>query len=885
MEHISYSGSIWRKWDLHIHTNASDGTGTVEQIIDEAVEKGLSVIAITDHHTFGNIDEAKRIGAKRGINVISGIEFRTEFGSRSVHMIGLFPEEYNGIKLTQNALEQMVLGKLGLTRVEIEAKGKALRPNDPPDKLFMDGVFAVQVSFKEAANVIHELGGLVSVHAGDKGNSIEEMKHDGRGPRNVSKVEDSLGPVKEELLNNYIDICELSGGSDDNASFYLKTFNKPSIAASDAHKVDEVGREFAWIKSDTSFEGLRQIIYEPEARVRIQTNIPEMKSEYQIIDSILIDHPDFGKQEIPFNANLNAIIGGRSSGKSILLGCIAKLAKNNRKVKKENEKYEEYLTELVKCMSLKWRDASDVAERKVEYFPQSYINGLASQSKETMVLIENILKGDLTRKAAYETYNSLQNKNVVEISNAIENYFQLKYRESDLKSERESTGDLSVITKEVERLSKQCEEVKAASAVKLSDEDEKQHEILKNEDAELKQRIAAIEGTDVQLQSLELLSIVKEISADIVGLPEAIKNEIYEKYSILSNDVQQRWKGIIQDARNQLQEKLKNAKERIKTIEECEIYIKGEQYYKENEAIEELNRRIDNEKKKANRIKEINLKLDALSLEIAKTMAQIKEKRILFYSCGQELCEKVLLAKEDVQIASRVVFDFDRFVAVLENNLIKRSSFVSSLFEYEFSNLDDFETLITSIVTHVEEDKISLKNGHDKKQTLIELLSSNYFAIEYDVLYQGDTLSSMSEGKKAFVILRMLLDFDDSECPILIDQPEDDLDNRAIYNDLVSYFREKKINRQIIVVTHNPNVVVGADAEEVIVANQHGIKNENQDGVKFEYRAGAIENSSAMDKTKPVLISQGIREHICDILEGGDVAFKKRESKYGFELK
>lgn len=178
---------------------------------------------------------------------------------------------------------------------------------------------------------------------------------------------------------------------------------------------------------------------------------------------------------------------------------------------------------------------------------------------------------------------------------------------------------------------------------------------------------------------------------------------------------------------------------------------------------------------------------------------------------------------------------------------------------------------------------VPLKGGKDKKQAAVELLSTNYYYFMYNVVYQGDTLSSMSEGKKAFVILRLLLDFDENKYPILIDQPEDDLDNRAIYNDLVTYIRNKKLERQIILVTHNPNITVGTDAEEIIVANQHGAHTENQDGVKFEYRSGAIENSYKRDGTKTVLLSQGIREHVCDLLEGGDIAFKKRESKYGLK--
>jgi predicted ATP-dependent endonuclease of OLD family len=72
------------------------------------------------------------------------------------------------------------------------------------------------------------------------------------------------------------------------------------------------------------------------------------------------------------------------------------------------------------------------------------------------------------------------------------------------------------------------------------------------------------------------------------------------------------------------------------------------------------------------------------------------------------------------------------------------------------------------------------------------------------------------------VVLKLLLDFSDKECPILIDQPEDDLDNRSICKELVDYLKKKKKQRQIIVATHNPNVVVTADAEEIIIANQNG---------------------------------------------------------------
>ena len=106
---------------------------------------------------------------------------------------------------------------------------------------------------------------------------------------------------------------------------------------------------------------------------------------------------------------------------------------------------------------------------------------------------------------------------------------------------------------------------------------------------------------------------------------------------------------------------------------------------------------------------------------------------------------------------------------------------------------------------------------------------------------------------------------DKSTYPILIDQPEDDLDAKAIYKELVEYIKEKKKLRQIIIVTHNPNIVIGADAEQIIIANELEGKDK-----EFEYIAGSIENPDIKDK-------------ICQILEGGETAFKNREKRYGLE--
>ena len=167
----------------------------------------------------------------------------------------------------------------------------------------------------------------------------------------------------------------------------------------------------------------------------------------------------------------------------------------------------------------------------------------------------------------------------------------------------------------------------------------------------------------------------------------------------------------------------------------------------------------------------------------------------------------------------------------------------------------------------------------------ISQLFKNYFKIEYNIRYRNDEILDMSPGKRGLVLLQLILHISNATHPILIDQPEDNLDNRTISNELKHFVSAKKLTRQIIMVTHDANLVVLTDAENVIVSNQDGQQlNRENNEYRFEYVAGSLEIATALKKMlhRKGFFSCGIREHVCDILEGGEEAFKKREEKYGF---
>lgn len=180
--------------------------------------------------------------------------------------------------------------------------------------------------------------------------------------------------------------------------------------------------------------------------------------------------------------------------------------------------------------------------------------------------------------------------------------------------------------------------------------------------------------------------------------------------------------------------------------------------------------------------------------------------------------------------------------------------------------------------------ELPLNKGYSLEEVLRGLIKDG-FVLDYSVTYKGDDLLRMSPGKKGTVLLILFLQISSSEYPILIDQPEDNLDNRTIYDLLCHMIKAKKKERQIIIVSHNANLVVATDSENIIVANQEGQDNVGHTSqYQFEYVNGAIEHTFAEDKLiQDILYQQGIREHICDILEGGNEAFKQRERKYSIK--
>ena len=172
-------------------------------------------------------------------------------------------------------------------------------------------------------------------------------------------------------------------------------------------------------------------------------------------------------------------------------------------------------------------------------------------------------------------------------------------------------------------------------------------------------------------------------------------------------------------------------------------------------------------------------------------------------------------------------------------------------------------------------DQSAVEHGTDEYQQWVVdlgrwLYSTEHIRVHYTIEYEGVSITQLSPGTRGIVLLLLYLalDLEDSR-PLLIDQPEENLDPKSVYSELVRLFGEARLRRQVIIVTHNANLVVNTDVDQVIVASC--VKPESGSPPEFYYVSGGLED--------PV-----IRAQVCDILEGGEAAFRQRAKRLRVDI-
>lgn len=852
-------GSEWRRWDLHLHTASSydyeyKATDCDEILVQKLQENKIVAVAITDHFVIdkNRINHLRRLAPD--IVFFPGVELRTDKGDTNIHVILIFSDKSN--------LDELVEDFNAFKR---EAQNK-----DDNESIYWDYNSQIVPFAKK-----HDA--LISIHAGRKSNGVDDR---------ISNSLPHNQAVKEEYATT-ISMFEM-GQVRDFDEYRKHVFSdigvKPMVIGSDNHDArnyDPANK--LWIKADVTFNGLKQIIYEPEERVCVSDTKPECKPDYYVIDKVFLNDDEFSSEPIYFNDKLTCIIGGKSTGKSILLHNMAK-AIDEPQVQEKESIVNTSTKELSKT-TVCWADGQNDGDRHIIYIPQSYLNCLSDKQEVTTEIdnmIQSVILNNENAKLAYEKMLTSIKEKRSELNVKILNLLDIHKETVEIYEEKKELGDRSGIEREIKKLQEQKDAI--SKDLEISDEDITKYETALTESSNKSKLLTKVNQEILSLGAIT--TIVAPVTVCFEDFSDDTLIKIDEIKSQIIEEADKIWISKRETLVNELidrQKQLHAEKERYDAVvKELQPKIQG------NNAIADFSTKILAEKDKLATFNALDEKLkakkseeQAIISEIASIPFQIKESRNEY---ANAINSEDTFKGREIEFKVEVPFKKEEFLKKIETNLVVKTKNFKNTIELDSFDENNFNfEKLREIINKLLSGTLEPKNGHNV-ETVLRDINDDWYNIKYKVVMENDNIEVMSPGKKALVLLKLLIDLAESKCPILIDQPEDDLDNRSVFDELIPFIRRKKKERQIIVVTHNANVVLGADAEEIIIANQAGSKSENKEK-RFEYRSGAIENDNpvyAMDGSieSGILNSKGIQQHICDILEGGEIAFEKRKNKY-----
>lgn len=893
-------GSEWRKWDLHLHTfntNMNNQFGCDVNTYLQKIEKSdISVFGITDYFTVDNqfkiIKEFKNKYPNSNKVFFVNVEFRLNenvskepAGHVNAHLI--FD---NNIKESQ---VKDLISSLRLTQTNPNGTFKKI------SELKSERDYqSATINLKNIQdNLKSQFGSdkpyLIALAAGGHGGIRPSIQDDGddyrsKGARRNGPLSDELDKLADFLFGDvqstdYYLNRQKKGDTYQKSPRYNCAIDKPVIKASDAHRLEKcgetngIGDEYSWIKSDITFEGLRQIIFEPESRVSLSLEKPEAKSSY-----LVIDHVEFKQKSnfptgpettsVYFNSNLNTIIGGRSNGKSTLTNSIAKSLGNEVFTSNEDTSTHNMHTFNDADFKVYWQgDSEPNNDRQVEFIPQDYMITLAEDDLARNKLIRSTVETDECNYEKIINYEKNIQENNSEIRQLIEELETLNQQLTNLKSPE---GDKAGIKKQLESINESIKE--QSDKVAFSAESQKKYQLA---DDNLKKLTDKKRLTELNLQDLASIKNQKiKLQSPLSGTNDSDYNkQLTDFLCTLEQEANQKWQEKLLSIETEQNNHLDSFQEAVNKVLVSPDYVNGQKSLKNNQELKNLSKNLKFESEKLVEFKRFESEKENINSRKIEKQKQILNTYENFKKYQDDLKQTFKAKPAGGKIEIAIDFSnipFEDNIHYLRGRNAENDRFIS-----EFNERRD--TLIKNIF---QERHLSFNTGGDADTLVKDILSKKWTNLNYILKYDNDDFSQMSQGKKAFVILTLILEFSQDKKPVIIDQPEDSLDNRSIYQDLTRYLKSKKKERQIILVTHNPNVVVGSDAENVIVANQNSSKTPNKNNVQFSYINGPLENTFLNPNSERLLESKGIREHVIEILEGGKEAFKERENKYTSEF-
>jgi len=882
------NGSTWLRADFHLHTKADnefvyngEENSFVTNYIDKLEEQKIRIATITNHNKF-DLTEFKALrksAKKKEIHIIPGVEFSANDGAKGIHVLIAFSDEWIYNKENINFIEQFINSAfIGITNPDI--------PPYPNSKF----------SFQETCNTLSEFKRdffIILAHIDDSNGIFHELE--GRNLKSFVTSEvfkkHVLGLQKSRKRDNRDTLLKLAADGQKIPAF---------VEGSDcAHRgISGIG-EGNKVKGNTqntflkigayNFEAIKYALLDEKFRVSSVINQPS--NGY--IKSVTINGKKF-KDTIHLNHAMNNLIGIRGSGKSSLLE-VVRYGLDINLIKNENADFD-YKNKLlnallgsggtVKCVLIDNQGKELIAEKTLG---DTHSNVFNSDGELQIGLKPNAI----VRKPIYFGQKDLSNiGDDLSTENLIGKLVgdKLLHKKEVIEEEKQKVIQLLNEIKKIESklARKPIYEEKLASL---------KHSIQIFKDKEIDKKL------DKQIRfnkDLNFIARVVRFEDELIAALIEFNQEYEDGFSVFHNyqakettnekDIKEVVKSLLEF--ETLFTKLSNTQTELakKSKEVKGIGKKLKDKFGElKEEFDKIKREINLPNVQADDYVKFTKDFDITKIQLSELEKLSKSKKELELKLSKTLValqklwhgefEIVKAEIESVNSQQPTISVDDKDVKTLEIKLGYRENkeALKSYLNSNFKGTGIRESAYNSLVDHYP-DLISMFNDLNKKDsqlstlltdgqflTFKEYFKSNLASLltyrtpdKFEILFKGKLMKEHSLGQRASALIIFLLTLKDSDL-IIIDQPEDDLDNQTIYNDVIKVLKELKNDSQFIFATHNPNIPVLGDCEQIITCQYN---NET-----IEIKQGSIDNKKS-------------RRDIVDIMEGGKEAFDNRKMIY-----
>ncbi|MCQ2107989.1 MAG: hypothetical protein MJZ05_04410 [Fibrobacter sp.] len=791
--------SDWQKIDLHIHTDKSretkngdySGAFSIDTLKSKLIENSVQIFSLTDHNII-NVDAYEEYYQKYDSEtdplLLLGVEFDIKGSSQNYHTLLIFnTSKVEDVKAFDQKLEAKYLEK------NIQSKKDRILEFEDIYDLTRDD------SFKDFFFIPHARSSK-NIFEGTQSNIDETW-------RNLILMQSALDKItKQETVEQYRCVFdELLSAN------FKKKYDIAYINFSDNHncsqypcinKGNDGNLSFYYIKGKKSYETIRLAFIDPKSRIKSSDEFNKISKTLNTIDSVEIEENKLlSKSSIKFSPHLNVIIGGRSSGKSLLMWIIGNKIDG---VKLKNAQ--------------KYKSVVDLEKTKIKAKNDS-LSSAKTTLNQKFIYIE---QGDII--------NFFEEKNLSLLALKVEKYEEYN-QYSELLNEKKANLE-RLINNLVDCYSKAYQNTIEKSNFVIHDKDltnvlTTSHYYYKFSQQEI------LDG----LKSDDYRNLRDELARQIDSL-ENIKKSTLINFSI--------------EEENEIAKVTEIFKKKHREIENTLRIIQRKVLFLGR--IEQLIREIGYQLSEASRLRQN-------SSENLKNLIHDVQQRFMLRGS----LKKSVKAIEEFDYSSSKEISLDDGTTLVRH--IKTDEKITDLLMDGISNVLHLNSLFSCLQRLLDSKEVLIKNlkskePKDLQKKIASQLTKLYEYMEKpsDYLRYADRSDSQekSPGYNSEQYLKLMLN-SPSIKTIFIDQPEDNLGNNFISEELVQIIRNIKFEKQIFLVTHNPSLVVYGDAECIVFS-------ENNDQ-KIQYKQLVLEDKDS-------------QKRICKILDGGEYIFNNRAQKY-----